>query len=53
MELQAKYDCVIGKSKHFTIGKLGDEISGGLYIRKGIEVPDDIIISFKKEEEVK
>jgi len=52
MKLYAKYDCIMGKNKHFTIGKLGDKISGGLYIQKGTEVPDEIVISFKKKAEV-
>ena len=49
--LKAKYDCIMGKCKHFTIGKLGDEISGGIYIKKGIEAPDKIVVIFKEAEE--
>ena len=54
MELQAKYDCIMGKSRHFTVGKLGDKISGGFYIQLGTEVPKEITITFKsKDEEAK
>jgi hypothetical protein len=41
--------------RHYTIGKPGDNFSGGLYIRTGIN-PDfngDITISFKHAKDIK
>ena len=48
VELEAIYDCITGRRKHFTIGCLGTSISGGLYIKNGDKVPDQIIITFEK-----
>lgn len=41
--------------RHYTIGKSGDNFSGGLYLRKDINpnFDEDIIISFKKSKEIK
>lgn len=41
--------------RHYTIGKPGDNFSGGLYVRKDIN-PDfdgDIVVSFRKSKEIK
>lgn len=60
MELKAKYDCIVSSPRfdkdgnvtariehhHFTIGKLGDKFSGGIYIRRGEEIPTEIILEF-------
>lgn len=51
MKLHAKYDCTMGKCKHFIVGKIKDKISGGIYIHKDAEIPDEIVISFKKKED--
>lgn len=59
MELKAKYDQTILKevrngdeefigkemtTHHYVFGKTGAPISGGLYIKVGIPVPEEIII---------
>jgi len=49
MELFAKYDCIIKRNKHFTIGELGDNITGGLYIRNEHQTPEEITIVFTKK----
>jgi hypothetical protein len=44
-----------GTSQRWIIGKPGDEISGALYLPKGIKLPAEITISFlagSKEHEV-
>lgn len=68
MKIKAKYNkLIITKKKdfdtnqvsvthethHFTFGKLGGEVSGGLYIKKGFPIPDVLEIDIpptKKEE---
>ncbi len=65
MEIKAKYDWLIStpiydidgkiikriEHHHFTIGKLGEEISGGFYIKKGISIPDTLIINVPEVKE--
>lgn len=34
--------------KHYLIGKPGDIISGGIYIKDNEEIPKEIILSFDK-----
>lgn len=65
MEIKAKYDQLIStpiydidgkiikriEHYHFTIGKLGEEISGGFYIKKGISIPDTLIINVPEVKE--
>ena len=53
INVQAKYDCITGKRKLFVVGRLGQDISGGLYIKLGIQIPDKITITFVKEREKK
>lgn len=43
----AKYDCKEGICKRYTVGKLGDDISGALYVKPGTDTCEDIIICFK------
>jgi hypothetical protein len=50
LKVTAVFDQIIGKCKHFTIGKVGDVISGGIYIMVPTGVPDEISIVFKKED---
>ncbi len=48
-ELVAKLDesgSETSRSLHFTFGKAGNSIGGGLYIPKGTPVPDKLIIYF-------
>lgn len=49
VKLIAKFDQIIGKCKHYTIGRVGDVISGGLYILTTDETPDKLSITFKGE----
>ena len=65
MEIKAKYDQLIStpiydiegkiikriEHYHFTIGKLGEEISGGFYIKKGISIPELLIINVPEVKE--
>ena len=56
VNLKAVFDCEVGHStrgsKRFTIGKVGDQISGTLFIRKGIDFfPKKVIITFSNREE--
>lgn len=55
MEITAKFDCIgafknregemqAAKTAHYTIGKKGDLISGGLYIPKGATLPKEGIL---------
>jgi hypothetical protein len=58
MKIKAKYDQLIStpikdnngeiidrkEYHHFTLGYLGDSISGGFYIKKGIEIPSNLEI---------
>jgi len=47
-ELQAIYDCTIGKRKHFIVGTVDSQISGGLYLKEGVELPERILLTFIK-----
>jgi hypothetical protein len=61
-ELKIKYDKLIvikvtnsdgevvkvNEHHHFTIGKVGDEISGGFYIKNGIPIPESITLNLPK-----
>jgi hypothetical protein len=49
VKLVAKFDCIMGKCRHYTIGSVGDVISGGLYILTTEETPDKLSITFKGE----
>ena len=53
MILIAKYDQITGKRKHFTIGKPGSKISGGIYFGKGVPIPKELTIMFKFKESEK
>ncbi len=35
-----------GTSQRWTVGKPGDEVSGALYLPKGVKLPCEITISF-------
>ena len=50
IEVKAIYDKVIGKSKHFVIGKFNSPISGGLYISNDEEIPEQVVITFENSE---
>lgn len=47
--LHAEFDRITAKRKHFTFGHIQGNISGGLYLKLGEEVPDQVIITFGKE----
>jgi len=49
VELVAKYDCIMGNNRHYIIGKSGDKITGGIYIRKDIEAPEELVLTFKEK----
>jgi len=36
---------------HYTIGKVGDEVSGGLYLKAGMPMPDKVVITFMESVE--
>ena len=38
-----------GTSRRYMIGKPGDEISGAIYVRADVEVPDAAVIGFPKQ----
>jgi len=46
VKLKAIFDCKTNKCLHFTIGKTGDKISGGLYTLQNYLLPKRIIIEF-------
>lgn len=50
MELTAKFDnkCTGEKYNHYIIANRNAPINGGIYIQKGEEIPDQLIITFKK-----
>ena len=37
---------------HFVFGQIGDEISGGFYIRKGTEIPESLVLKIPNMEGV-
>ena len=45
--LTATYDQIMGNCLHYTIGKPGDDFSGGLYIRKEKEGPQTFLLKLK------
>jgi len=47
IELVARYDCKMGKRKHFIIGHEDGTIAGGLYVKEGTLIPKKVIILFK------
>lgn len=63
MEIEAKYDQLISAPRldkegkevariehhHFTLGKKGDKISGGFYIKKGEAIPEELLVKLPKE----
>lgn len=53
MEFKATLDVNGSETRscdHYVFGKLGDAVSGGVYIKKCMnEPPDELIITFKKE----
>lgn len=65
MEIKAVYDQLIStqvedplthkivrmvENHHFVFGKVGDEVCGGVYIRRGIPLPETITIKLPKPE---
>jgi hypothetical protein len=40
-----------GTSTRFTIGKAGGDISGAIYVKEGVNVPDELVLRFKEKEE--
>lgn len=50
-KVYAEYDQIIGKCHHFTIGEVGDVISGGIYIMLPAEIPEKITLVFRKKKE--
>ena len=49
IRIEAKYDCVMGKHYHYTVGNPGDKINGGIYIKVETPIPPQLIITFAKE----
>lgn len=46
-KITAKYDCISGMCKRYTVGKLGDDISGAVYIKCSMKkVPKTITLIF-------
>jgi hypothetical protein len=42
----------MGQCHHYTIGKVGDDVSGGIYVKKGTPPPKRIILVFDDVKEV-
>lgn len=40
-----------GTATRFTIGKPGGDFSGAIYVKAGVNVPDELTLRFKKKEE--
>jgi hypothetical protein len=51
VKITAKFDCVQGTCDRYTIGALGDDISGALYVKKSSVLPKEIKILFKEGSE--
>jgi hypothetical protein len=39
------------KMYRYVFGKPGSQISGGIYFKKGVPVPDQVVLAFRKESE--
>lgn len=56
MELKAVFDSKGSEARQlrrYTFGKVGDAVSGGVYVDKAIPLPDTLTIRFVEVEEVK
>ncbi len=47
LTLKGVYDKDTKRMHRFIIGSYEDDISGGLYIRKGVDIPDSIVIELR------
>ena len=50
MKLVMRKDAAVSSEYiHYVIGKVGDDVAGGIYVRKSVKLPDVITIEVKKE----
>ena len=52
IKISATFDCIQGTCRRYTVGKLGQEISGALYVKlDAVNPPEEISIKFEKGED--